>query len=423
MKKTLLMLAILGLMLPPLTAQTAQEQDKGVFKEGSFSFFQKIMNELNAFYGSAPSAPPQGRPGFMGRQRRKPFQMDFSGRHYPTDMSKYSVQWHNPVESQGRTSTCWAFSTLSFLESDIYRLQHIKVKLSQAFVVYQEYLDKADRFVEMRGNSYFAEGAEGNSVTRQIGDHGIVPYEAYTGLKEGQPFHDHQALFDELDAFLKGIKAGGNWNNAFVQDSVKAILNHHLGTPPEKFSYQGKEYTPISFRDKVLKLKAHDYVEIMSYMQQPYWQQVEYEVPDNWWHDKSYYNVPLDSFMECLKNAVKAGYTVAIGGDTSEPGYNTDLKVGVVPSFDIPRDFIDENARQHRFSNRTTTDDHGIHILGCFIDGNDWWFLIKDSGSGARNTEPVGYRFIREDYIKLKWMGFTVHRSAVEDILKKFKQQ
>jgi len=127
--------------------------------------------------------------------------------------------------------------------------------------------------------------------------------------------------------------------------------------------------------------------------------------------------------MECLKNAVKTGYTVSIGGDVSEPGYNSDLKVGVIPTFDIPREYIDENARQFRFSNRTTTDDHGIHIVGYTIDNGDWWFIIKDSGSGARNTEPVGYRFIREDYIKLKWMGFTVHRSAVEDLLKKFKQQ
>lgn len=423
MKKMLLMMAILGLMILPMTAQTPEKKDKGIFEEGSRSFYQKIVSELDAFYGPATPDSQTGRPGPMGRRGRKSFQMDFGDNQYPTDRSKYTVQWHNPVESQGRTNTCWAFSTLSFLESDIHRQHHIQVKLSQAFVVYQEYLDKADRFVDMRGNSYFAEGAEGNSVTRQIGDHGIVPYEVYNGLKKGQPYHDHQTLFNELDSFLKGIKSSGNWNNTFVRESVKAILNHHLGIPPEKFIYQGKEYTPITFRDKYLKMKSDDYVEIMSYMQQPYWQQVEYEVPDNWWHDQSYYNVPLDTFMECLKNAVKTGYTVSIGGDVSEPGYNSDLKVGVIPTFDIPREYIDENARQFRFSNRTTTDDHGIHIVGYTIDNGDWWFIIKDSGSGARNTEPVGYRFIREDYIKLKWMGFTVHRSAVEDLLKKFKQQ
>ena len=37
------------------------------------------------------------------------------------------------------------------------------------------------------------------------------------------------------------------------------------------------------------------------------------------------------------------------------------------------------NMRQFRFSNKTTTDDHAIHLIGYKIDENeDWWFLIKD---------------------------------------------
>jgi bleomycin hydrolase len=125
--------------------------------------------------------------------------------------------------------------------------------------------------------------------------------------------------------------------------------------------------------------------------------------------------------MKTLKDVVKKGYTVSIGGDISEPGYNAKLEVGIIPSFDIPRAYIDENARQFRFSNRTTTDDHGIHIVGYTEYKGDMWFMIKDSGSGARNGKNVGYRFIREDYVKLKFMDFMVHRSAVEKLLKKFE--
>lgn len=409
MRMTGLILSLTMTFLP-LVAKTPDKPDKGVIKKGANAFYQKIETELDAFIDGQKEKPD-----------RKGFQMDFSGRKYPTDMKKYTVHWHNPPESQGATNTCWAFSTLSFLESDIFRLQQKRVKLSQAFIVYQEYLDKATRFIERRGDSYFAEGAEGNSVTRQIRSHGVVPYENYKGLKPGQPFHDHRALFDELNAYLKGVKNAGSWNLEAALSTVKAILNHHLGTPPESFEFQGNTYTPLSFRDEYLKLNADDYVEIMSYMQQPYWQQVEYQVPDNWWHDKTYHNVPLDPFMDCLKKAVKNGYTVSIGGDVSEPGYNADAEVGVIPSFDIPREYIDEHARQFRFSNETTTDDHGIHIVGYTIADGDWWFLIKDSGSGAFNGPTKGYRYIREDYVKLKWMGFTVHKSAVEDLLKKFK--
>jgi len=158
-------------------------------------------------------------------------------------------------------------------------------------------------------------------------------------------------------------------------------------------------------------------------MQKPYYEQVEYEVEDNWWHSKDYYNVPLNVFIEALKNNIRSGYTMCIGGDVSEAGYNSWQKVAVVPTFDIPSEYIDESARQFRFSNKTTTDDHGIHLVGYMEkDGKDW-YLIKDSGSGSRNTGDKGFYYYQEDYIKLKIMDFMVHKDAVENILKKFKEQ
>jgi bleomycin hydrolase len=110
---------------------------------------------------------------------------------------------------------------------------------------------------------------------------------------------------------------------------------------------------------------------------------------------------------------------VCIGGDTSEPGLEGHAGIAVIPTFDIPAAFIDESARQFRFTNKTTTDDHGIHVVGCTtVEGSDW-FLIKDSGSGSRNNAHRGYYFYREDYIKLKMMGLTVHRDMASDLLKK----
>ena len=151
---------------------------------------------------------------------------------------------------------------------------------------------------------------------------------------------------------------------------------------------------------------------------------MEYEVGDNWWHSSDYYNVPLDVFMAALKNAVRKGYTLAIGGDVSEPGFDRTTQCAVVPDFDIPSAYINDDARQFRFSNHTTTDDHGLHLVGYLEkDGKDW-YLVKDSGSGSRNNDPnakeFGYYFFSEDYVKLKMMDFMVHKDAVKDILAKF---
>ena len=159
----------------------------------------------------------------------------------------------------------------------------------------------------------------------------------------------------------------------------------------------------------------------MSLMEKPYWQKVEYKVPDNWWRSEEYHNIPLEEFMEAIKNAIKNGYSMSIGGDVSESGYSSENDVAMIPSYDIPSKYIDENARQFRFSNKTTTDDHAIHLIGYKIDDNsNWWFLIKDSGSGSRNGNFPGYYFYHEDYVKLKMMSFTIHKDAVNEILKKF---
>jgi len=206
--------------------------------------------------------------------------------------------------------------------------------------------------------------------------------------------------------------------------TVKSIMNHYMGVPPSEVTINGQKVTPLQYLKEIIKINPDDYVDILSYTQQPFYKQVEYEVGDNWWHSSDYYNVPLDVFMAALKNAVRKGYTLAIGGDVSEPGFDRTTQCAVVPDFDIPSAYINDDARQFRFSNHTTTDDHGLHLVGYLEkDGKDW-YLVKDSGSGSRNNDPnakeFGYYFFSEDYVKLKMMDFMVHKDAVKDILAKF---
>ena len=218
-----------------------------------------------------------------------------------------------------------------------------------------------------------------------------------------------------------------NGNEAEVIATVKDIMKHYMGEPPTKINVNNTSYTPLEYMDKVLKIRTDDYADVLSYMQQPYWKQVEYEVSDNWWHSKEYYNIPLTDFMDIIKKSIKAGYTLSIGGDVSEAGFLArEANAAIVPAFDIPSAAIDENARQFRFSNETTTDDHGMHLVGYMEKDGVTWFLIKDSGSGSRtggkeNNKNFGYYFFHEDYVKLKMMDFMVHKDMLKDLLSKFK--
>ena len=411
MKTTISLLAFLMIfsLLPSLNAQ--DQKEKGVIVEQKDGYYQDvILKSIEEFNN------PE-------KEKKKIFQLDFSGMDLPKSKDEFTSYWYNPPISQGRTGTCWCFSTTSYFESEVYRIYQKKVKLSEMYTVYWEYVEKAKRFIKERGNSAFEEGSEANAVPRIWKMYGVVPEEVYTGLLPGRKFHDHKEMIKEMQTYLNNIKTTFAWDEAEAITVIKSIMNHYMGEPPTEFYFGGTKYSPKEFLNNYLKLELDDYVDILSYMQQPYYQQVQYEVPDNWWHSKDYYNVPLNVYMDALKNAIRNGYTMTIGGDVSEAGYDSWYKVAVVPTFDIPSEYIDESARQFRFSNKTTTDDHGIHLVGYMEMAGKEWFLIKDSGSGSRNTGDKGYYFYQEDFIKLKMMDFMVHKDAVEIILRKFKEQ
>lgn len=398
----------------------AQNKDKAkidIQEKGKGFYYETILKDVNAVNETQTKAEPYKR-----------FVMDQSGKDLPNKVDLYTQKWAQKVESQGNAGSCWSFSTLSFYETEILRQHNKTVALSEIYTVYWEYVEKARRFVQERGNSLFDEGSEGNAVARTVNLYGTVPAGEYTGLINGRKYHTHAKMVEEMSAYLQTIKATNAWNEKIVLSTIKSIMNHHIGVPPTKFTVENVEYTPMTYLKDYLQINPNDFVEILSYKQEPYWEQVEYKVPDNWWHNADYYNVPLDVYMEIIKDAIREGYTMSIGGDVSEAGFLRETQCAMVPDFDIPSEYINEDARQFRFSNETTTDDHGMHLVGYLEnynkDGKDW-YLIKDSSSGSRNNDPnapeFGYYFFHEDYVKLKMMGFTIHKDAVKKILKKFK--
>jgi bleomycin hydrolase len=394
-------------------AQT-QSKNKGTFQEFKPGYYQNtIMKGIDEYeVKKAPEA------------KEKFFKLDPTGLSYPTSVDQFTTVWkENPI-SQGNTGTCWSFSTTSYFETEVYRLTKQTVDLSEIYTVYWEYVEKAKRFVAEKGNSNFDEGSEANALNRIIKMYGAMPANQYIGLLQDQKFHNHSVMVEEMKTFLASIKRDQNWNEEFVIATIKSILNSYLGSPPSTVIIAGKTMSPQDYAKNVLKLNMDDYIDVISLMEKPYYTQMMYNVPDNWWLDNTYYNVPLDTFMNIIKRSIKSGYSLSIGGDVSEAGLIREKNLAIVPTFDIPSDYIDENARQFRFSNKTTTDDHGMHLVGYNnIDGKDW-YLIKDSSAGSRNiasdSKNFGYYFFSDDYIKLKMIDFMVHKDMVKNLLPMF---
>lgn len=409
MKKYMTSAIVLALIFVFSLTAFAQTHNKGKFVDPKNEYWDLIKKTVDEFEKKTDN-------------KKQSFKVDFSVLELPKSVKEFTQIWHQKPVSQGWTGTCWDFSSTSFFESEMKRLYGTEIKLSEIYTAYWEYVEKARRYIRERGNSALVpEGSQLNATIDIFKKYGCVPEVVYQGMKPGQIFHGHEKMQQEIAAFLTSLKNTNSWNEDFAISTIKNILNFYLGTPPETFTVGSKQYTPKEYLKDVAKLNPDDYVEFMSLMEKPYFTKAEYFVPDNWRRFDGYYNIPLDDFTGTIKNVVKKGYSVAIGGDVSEPGYDGYAEVGIIPTFDIPSEYIDENARQFRFSNGSTTDDHAIHIVGWKEQNGKMWYLIKDSGSGSRNGANKGYYFYHEDYVKLKTMTFLVHKSAVEDLLKKFK--
>ncbi len=350
------------------------------------------------------------------------------------------------VQNQNRTSTCWSFSSLSFLESELIRMGKGRHNLSEMFVVRHAYMGKAETYVRMNGFHNFGPGGAFHDLLWVVKRHGIVPEEAYGGLNYGSNKHHH----DEMDALLKAMveaiksnpqgKLTTAWKNAFG-----GAVDAYLGKAPEKFNYKGKEYTPKSFSQS-LNINADDYISITSFNHHPIYSKFVIEVPDNWAMESSY-NVSLEEMNNIAQHALKNGYTLAWGADVSEKGFSFKNGVGIVPAHDslmkqvgkdskgfnnagaerfgsafdkpMPEKTITDSLRQLAFDNYETTDDHGMHIVGLYQDQNGNLYY-KTKNSWGTDNHCGGYLYISVAYFKYKTINIMLHKSALpKEIAKK----
>ncbi len=344
--------------------------------------------------------------------------VDFTDIRKPSGPEAFGeTPFYFPPLPQFYTGTCWAFCSTSLLESEVARLHGKQVKLSEMFTVYWAYVEKARRFVRESGHSVVEEGGQDGDTIAMLRLYGAVPASCYKGVLNPDGRFDHTPLLRELKGYLKWVQKSGHWNEEIVVANTRAILDAHMGRPPETFVYNEVHYTPRTFADDHLALDPDDYVSCVSTLADPFYTYTLLDVVDNWRREDTYFNLPLGDFYKVLRESIQAGFTATIGGDNSEPGVDGLEDCAVVPSWDIPAKYIDQGSREFRIYNETTSDDHGIHVVGFKrIKGVDW-FLIKDSNRSSRLGEYKGFYFFTGDYIRLKMLGFMVHKDRLEGLL------
>ena len=327
------------------------------------------------------------------------------------------------VKSQDRTGTCWSFATASFLESEAIRLGKPKLDFSEMYVVRKVYQDKALNYILRQGKANFSQGSLSHDLISIANQYGMVPESVYSGKLEGEKIHNHV----EMEAILKGLLDGvrnqkrpsKKWKKAF-----DAVLDVYLGEAPERFTYEGKSYTPKSFA-KSMGINPGEYISFTSYTHHPFYEDFVLEIPDNY-SNGSFFNVPIEEMQSIVENAIDQGYSIAWDGDVSEKGFSSSEGIAILPEnpkredlFDIPGKElqVSQELRQETFENYSTTDDHLMHLTGVAKDQNGTkYYLIKNSW-GERG-DFKGYLYMSEAYFKLKTVAVMVHKDAIPEKLK-----
>jgi len=344
-----------------------------------------------------------------------------------------------PVKDQYSSGTCWSFATTSYIESELARITHDTLDLSEMYFVRKCYEQKARNYVRRQGTANFGEGGQAHDVLNVIATDGMMTETQYSGLANGQTKPVHA----EMEAVLKAMADAlvKNPNGKLTPDwfkAVSAVLDVYLGSLP---AGEAKVSAP--------KFDPADYVELTSYTHHPFYQPFILEIPDNWAYG-SYYNVPLDDLIAVMNNALENGYTVDWDGDVSDKGFSHRNGVAIVPdvalesatgterskwesipekerqkqfyTFEkpVPQKKVTQEMRQAAFDNYSATDDHLMHITGLTRDQEGTAYYITKNSWAAGSNSNGGYLNMSEPYVRLNTIAIMVHKSAIpKDIRKK----
>ena len=340
---------------------------------------------------------------------------------------------HTNVKNQGSSGTCWSYSTNSFFESEMQRMGRPSIDLSEMFVVRNTYLSKADRYVRMHGVLNFGQGGALPDVVQMFKKYGAVPQSVYSGLEYDTEINRHGELDAVLKAMLDAVISNKNkkltpkWKEAFT-----SVLDVYLGKAVSTFGYEGKQYTPMSFAKEVVGINPDDYVQLTSWTHQDFYEPMVIMVPDNWDYGISY-NVPINDMTNIVDHALNNGYTVTWATDVSEKYFSWKNGVAVLPANldeKITKDdikmilssphnemLVTQEMRQKAYDNYTTSDDHGMHIVGLTKDQNGKEYYIVKNSWDTKNPHD-GYIYVSKAYFKYKTISFLMNKNAIPKTIK-----
>ena len=186
------------------------------------------------------------------------------------------------IQNQAESGRCWYFSTANVLRGDL--------EFSVVYPYFWDMMEKANLFlvrawehrkeaIDSRYNETIFrrptwDGGHFMGAVHLIEKYGVVPSSA---MPETFTSQNSASLLRELRKLLRayGLKMRSTTDPEAVRAAaladVRRVLTATLGEPPASFTFEGREYTPASFRDAfVAPGLSERYVMLMNDPRLPY---------------------------------------------------------------------------------------------------------------------------------------------------------
>ena len=312
-----------------------------------------------------------------------------------------------PVKQQ-ISGTCWAYSTTSFLESEIYRIKGFFIDLSEMYFVYNAYKQKAQNYILRQGTARFTEGGCNYDPLVDIDRLGVMPQGSYAA----DTLYDHHQLIEELTSHVHRFADARNQPTGVWRTQVSEILDSYMGKPADTLSYEGREYTSQTFFHYT-ELHKEDYINLTSFLDLPLDSYAVLEIPANW-SSSRYFNISLDEYMANIDHALETGYSLAIDMDLTEP------ELSEMPGFAFlsSDSVITPQKRQMDFESFVTTDDHNMHLVGKVQDSSgNLYYKCKNSWGTSFGID--GHFYLTPSYVRAKSIYVMLHKEGLLETTRK----
>lgn len=310
-----------------------------------------------------------------------------------------------PVKDQGRSDLCWIYAMLATIESERLMMGD-SVNLSPAFVARMMMREQATDYYFSRGKHPISLRGMASMTLRYMEKYGMQPY---TFEEEKHPA-DYGTLCRK--AMLMGNEAiahrTGPDNYLARLDN---LLDEETNFSPLRFVHMlGAEYTTLQFAQSVCL--PGDYLSLTSFTHHPFFRSFELETPDNRLRD-AFYNLPLDTLMAHIRQALRTGHPVCWEGDISEPGFRSPVN-GCLVTEKEEGHTATQQERQRDFDRLLTTDDHAMEMVGMFRLRGRTYFVFKNSWGKSYGNE--GFVYLSENYVRMKTIAVFMSRNAYKGV-------